>query len=176
MPNKIFTPAILTIVTLAFLVPFLNKAFHMDDPLFLWAAKHIQNNPADFYGFSVNWSGQEKPMYRVMKNPPLTSYYIAAAATLFGFSEMALHTAFLLPAVATILGTYYLARYLTAKPALAAVLTLLTPAFLVSSTNVMCDTMMLSLWVWAIFFWIRGIKNNHNLDLFFSALLIAICA
>jgi 4-amino-4-deoxy-L-arabinose transferase-like glycosyltransferase len=175
MSNKLFTPAIIVIVTLAFLAPFLNKAFHMDDPLFLWAAKHIQNNPADFYGFSVNWYGNERPMYWVMKNPPLTSYYIAAATSVLGFSEMVLHTAFLLPAVASILGTYYLARHLTAKPALAAVLTLLTPAFLVSSTNIMCDTMMLSFWVWAIFLWIRGIKNNNHPDLFFSSVLIAIC-
>jgi 4-amino-4-deoxy-L-arabinose transferase-like glycosyltransferase len=175
MSKKLFTPVIIAFVTLAFLAPFLNKAFHMDDPLFLWAAKHIQNNPADFYGFSVNWYGNERPMYWVMQNPPLTSYYIAAAAAVSGFSEMALHTAFLLPAIASILGTYYLARHLTTKPALAAVLTLLTPAFLVSSTNIMCDTMMLSFWVWAIFLWIRGIKNNNHPDLFFSSVLIAIC-
>jgi 4-amino-4-deoxy-L-arabinose transferase-like glycosyltransferase len=169
-------PVMLVVVTAACLAPFINKPFHIDDPLFLWTAKQIQSKPAVFYGFSVNWYGYEEPMYRVMKNPPLTSYYIAAAASVLGFSEAALHTAFLLPAAAAILGTYYLARRFTAKPALAALSTLLTPAFLVSSTNIMCDTMMLAFWVWAIFLWVRGTNNNDRLCLFCSAVLIALCA
>ena len=33
-------PAIIVaVVTILCLVPFVNKAFHIDDPLFLWAAK-----------------------------------------------------------------------------------------------------------------------------------------
>jgi len=43
-----------------------------------------------------------------------------------------------------------------AAMALAAVL---TPVFLVSSTNVMCDTMMLCFWVWAIVYWRRGLER-----------------
>jgi 4-amino-4-deoxy-L-arabinose transferase-like glycosyltransferase len=176
MLTKSSTPIIPLIVAVVCLVPFVNKAFHMDDPLFLWTAKQIQSKPADFYGFSVNWYGREMPMAEVMKNPPLASYYIAMVASLFGFSETALHIAFLVPAVGAVLGTYYLARRLSPQPALAAVLMLLTPAFLVSSTNVMCDTMMLALWIWAVFLWVRGIKTDSNLNLFFAAFLIAICA
>ncbi len=50
-------------------------------------------------------------MWRVTENPPLASYYLALAAGIFGWSEIALHFAFLLPALAVILGTHRLARH-----------------------------------------------------------------
>jgi 4-amino-4-deoxy-L-arabinose transferase-like glycosyltransferase len=92
------------------LLPFVNKAFHIDDPLFLWSARHILTEPLDFYGYSANWYGTMMPMAKIMQNPPLTSYYIALIARVFGWSEIALHLAFLLPAMLAAIGTYYLAR------------------------------------------------------------------
>jgi len=153
-----------------------DKAFHIDDPLFIWAAKQIQTAPADFYGFSVNWYGWDMPMAEVTKNPPGTCYDIALVASLFGWSEVALHVAFLIPAVAAALGTYYLARQFCSRPAIAALASVLTPGFLVSSTNIMCDTMMLAFWVWSVFLWVRGTVENKHLSLFFAAVLVAICA
>ena len=52
---------LVTFITICYL-PFMNKAFHIDDPLFIWAAKHIQSNPFDPYAFNVNWYGGEMPM------------------------------------------------------------------------------------------------------------------
>ena len=69
-------------------VPFLGRAFHMDDPLFLWAAKHIQTNPAHPYDFIVNWYGVEQPMSIVMENPPLASYFLALVGLLIGLSAL----------------------------------------------------------------------------------------
>jgi 4-amino-4-deoxy-L-arabinose transferase-like glycosyltransferase len=169
-------PIIVAVITILCLALFLNKAFHIDDPLFLWTAKQIQTNPTDFYGFSVNWYSLVTPMVMVTKNPPLTSYYIALIASLFGWSEVAMHLAFLVPAVAAALGTYYLAQRLCTRPVLAALAAVLTPGFLVSSTNIMCDTMMLAFWVWAVFLWMRGIEKNDFSNLFFAAVLIAVCA
>jgi hypothetical protein len=111
MMNRVHLPAfIVAAVTVICLVPFVNKAFHVDDPLFLWAAKHIQTHPADFYGFEVNWDGVISPISKIAQNPPLASYYIAFITLLFGWSEIALHTAFIVPAAAAAVGTYYLAR------------------------------------------------------------------
>ncbi|MHC4395009.1 MAG: ArnT family glycosyltransferase [Planctomycetota bacterium] len=157
-------------------VPFLDKAFNVDEPVFIEAAKQIQSNPVDFYGFTFNWYGAEMPMSQITKNPPLTSYYIAMVALLFGWSEMVLHLAFLVPAAAVALGTYHLAKQFCSKPALAAIITVLTPGFLISSTTVMCDTMMLAFWLWAVVLWVGGIKQNKKSALLFSALLMAACA
>jgi len=177
-PKRIVTSPLLwlTIACLACLLPFLDKAFHIDDTLFLYAAKHIQEDPVSFYRFAVNWYGTADPMWEVMQNPPLASYYIALVAAIFGWSEPALHFAFLLPAVAAIWGTYRLAEQFCTRPLLASLATLLTPAFLVSSTNVMCDTMTLCFWVWAVVFWERGLRRRQMVLLILSALLICLAA
>jgi 4-amino-4-deoxy-L-arabinose transferase-like glycosyltransferase len=167
---------ILSGVTLLCLVPFVNKAFHIDDTLFIAAAKQIQSNPANFYGFNINWYGVEEPMANITKNPPLTCYYIALVAKLFGWSEVALHMAFLVPALAVVLGSFYLAKQFCSHPVLAVMAGVLTPVFLVSSTNVMCDTMMLAFWVWAVAGWVWGMDKNQWSALLVSAVLIAVCA
>jgi 4-amino-4-deoxy-L-arabinose transferase-like glycosyltransferase len=156
--------------------PFLGKAYHIDDPLFLWSAKQILAHPTDFYRFSVNWYGPEMPAYLVIKNPPLASYYIAAVAHLFGWQELFLHCSFLFPAIVAVVGAYRLARYFCSSPLLAASITAVTPLFMVSSTTVMCDVMMLSLWIWALEFWILGITRNKHYMLYVASFTAALCA
>ena len=174
--RKFIEVAVVCVVTIVCLIPFVGKAFHIDDPLFIWSAKQIQSNPADFYGFAVNWYSEEMSMAEVTKNPPMACYYIALVGLLFGWSEVVLHIAFLVPAVAAALGTYYLARQFCSRPVPAALAAVLTPVFLVSSTNIMCDTMMLAFWVWAVVLWMRGLESGKHLLLFLGAVLIAVCA
>ena len=167
---------VLALLTSALLIPFSGKAFHMDDTLFLKAAHQIITYPFNPYGFTVNWYMLGKPMAEVMKNPPLASYYIAAVASLFGLSEVALHLAFLPFAIAVIIGIYTLARHIGAPPVFAALAFLTSPLFLVSSTNIMCDTMMLALFVWGIALWVDGVKGNSNLRLVSAAFLVTLAA
>jgi 4-amino-4-deoxy-L-arabinose transferase-like glycosyltransferase len=164
----------LTLVVVAALGPFLAKPFNLDDPLFLWVAKQIQAHPGDPFGFEVNWYGTESPMWVATDNPPLTSYYIALAAAVLGWSEPALHCAFLLPALAVVCGTYRLARRYCDWPALAAVATLIAPAFWVSGTTVMCDVMMLGFWVWAVVFWVEGLDCRDYGKLTAAGLLMGL--
>jgi ribose/xylose/arabinose/galactoside ABC-type transport system permease subunit len=99
--------------------------------LFIWSAKQIQIDPIDFYGFTVNWYGTEMPMVQVTENPPGACYYIAMVGRLFGWSEIVLHTAFLIPAAVATLGMYYLAKQFCSQPVLATLAAVFTPAFLV---------------------------------------------
>lgn len=168
-----FPVLLLTAVTIACLAPFLNKAFHIDDPLFVWCARHIQSHPFDFYGFNVNWEGHEEPMSAITQNPPLAAYYLALAGSLFGWSEVALHAACLLPALAAVLGTFFLARNFCSHPLWAALIVATAPVFLLSGTSVMCDMLMLALWVWSLFFWLEGLKEAKGSKMCLAALIIA---
>lgn len=150
----------LALVTVAALLPFLDKAFHVDDPLFLMVARRVATHPADPFGFEVNWYGAAQPMWQITQNPPLGGWAIAAAAALFGWSERALHGAFLLPAIAVVVATARLARRCGAPAPLAGLATLLTPVFLVSATTLMCDLPMLALWLAAVLAWMRGIDRD----------------
>jgi 4-amino-4-deoxy-L-arabinose transferase-like glycosyltransferase len=174
--QRFWAPGVLAVATVACLAPFITKAYCIDDPLFLWAARHIQSHPGDFFAFDVNWEGYLQPMYDNTKNPPLGCYYIALAALLVGWSEPALHAAFLLPAIGAIWGTWTIARPMCRQPLAAALATLVSPVFLVSSTNVMCDTLALCSFVWAIAIWRKGLDTSKSGWLVLSALLVAVSA
>jgi 4-amino-4-deoxy-L-arabinose transferase-like glycosyltransferase len=174
--TKLRSPILLTVLVLICLIPFLGKPFHIDDPLFVWAGKQIAQHPGDPYGFTVTWYTAPEPMSEVTENPPLAAYYLAAVGAMLGWSEAALHGAFLLPALGAILGTYFLARKLTRWPLLAGAATLAAPGFLASSSTVMCDTMMVALWILAILFWLEGLERKRPALLALSGLLIALCA
>ncbi|MBW7957925.1 MAG: glycosyltransferase family 39 protein [Deltaproteobacteria bacterium] len=158
------------------LLPFIDKAFHIDDTLFVWTARQILESPWDFYGFNGNWWSYESAAHDFIKNPPLTSYYMALIALFTGFSERALHIAFLVPALFAALGAYALALRFTKMPLAAALAAVATPAFLVSSTSLMCDVMLLAFWNWAMVFWIRGLDRDRGLDLAIGGVLIALAA
>jgi 4-amino-4-deoxy-L-arabinose transferase-like glycosyltransferase len=168
--------AILVIVTLACLLPFADKALHIDDPLFVWAGRHMQTRWWDPYGFDVNWYGWAMPMHEVTKNPPLACAFIALIISIFGENEFALHIGFLFQAIAVVLGTYALARRLCDHPLHAALATLFTPVFVISSTTLMCDVLMVALWIWAVVSWIRGLEENRPLMLVLGALLVGACS
>jgi len=159
------------VAVIAVLAPFLNKAFHIDDPLFLWIGQQIAHHPDDPYGFAANWYVTSQPMFLIMQNPPLSSYYMALAANFVGWSEPAMHGTFLLPAVAAVLGTFFLARRLCNAPLLAGLLLLFTPVFLVSATAVMCDVWLLALWVWSIQCWMRAFDRNSTWLFLLAAIL-----
>src|SRR5205814_2387290 len=105
-----------------------------------------------------------------MQRPPLSSYSISLIASFLGWGEPPMHGAFLVPAVAAVLGTSFLARRLSGSPLLAALLLLFTPVFLVSATGVMCDVWLLALWVWSIECWLRGLERNTSWLLLLSAI------
>ena len=93
-------------------------------------------------------------------NPPLMSYFLAGVASLFGWSEIVLHLACLVVAFLAALGIYSLAQMWCQRPLLATVVAIFTPAFLVSSTTLMCDVMMLGFWIWAIVLWERALGSR----------------
>ncbi len=155
------------------LVPYANKAFHIDDPLFIWTAEHIRTDPFNFFNFNINWNGMVMPMWTRTQNPPLASYYLAAASYFVGWREAAVHLAFLIPALGVVAGTYFLAREFCSKPVLATIIGLASPVFLLSSTTIMSDVLMLCFWVWSVHFWVSGTKERRPMKLFIASILIS---
>jgi len=167
--------------TVACLLPFVGKPFHIDDPVYLWVARHIQSHPLDFYGFTANWHGAVQGMAEINKNPPLASFFLAAAAALVGWSEAALHTAMLIPAVALVLGVQALSHRLAppgtgSAARLVALLLLTLPVFVVSATSLMADVPAAALWCWAVVLWLRGLEERRLGWLLASAVLVTACA
>ena len=164
----------LALAVVGLLGPFLDKPFHIDDPLFIRVAQHIWAQPLDPFGFSINWYGAPCPMWDATENPPVACYFLALVGGALGWSEVALHLAFLLPALAVGFGTYRLAKMFCRQPLFAALATVVMPAFVVSGTTLMCDMLMLAFWTWAMVFWLEGLKENRGGKLLFAALLMTL--
>jgi 4-amino-4-deoxy-L-arabinose transferase-like glycosyltransferase len=165
---------VLGVAVLLCTLPFLGKALHIDDPMYLWAAQQITHSPLDFYGFEVNWHGFGESMYEANKNPPLVSFYLAAVGTLLGWSERALHLGMLLPTLTLILAVYGLGRRLTQSPLAAALGTLAMPVVLVSATTLMSDVLMLAIWCLALWLWLEGLDRGRSHWLIGAALLMGL--
>jgi len=153
---------VLGIILIGCLAPFADKAIQTDDALFVWAGQWIQKHPTDFFGGTINWWGSAIPTWEANMNPPQMSYFLAGVASLFGWNEIPLHLACLLPAFAAAAGIYALSKMWTEKPLLATVIAIITPAFLVSSTTLMCDMLMLSFWIWALVWYERALGNESS--------------
>ena len=151
---------VIAVILLAGLGPFLNKAIHVDDPLFLWTGQWIQRHPIDFFGFNVNWWASTLPMWKANYNPPVMSYFLAGVASLLGWHEIVLHLACLVVAFMAAVGIYSLARMWCERPLLATVVAIFTPVFLVCSTTLMCDVLMMTFWVWALVLWERALVSE----------------
>ncbi len=153
--------------------PFINKAVHTDDALFVWSAEWIQGHPLDFLGGQVNWWMSATPMWVANWNPPLMSYFLAGVAALFGWHETVLHLACLAIAFMAATGIYSLAQMWCDRPLLATVVAIFTPAFLVSSTTLMSDVLMLTFWIWALVLWERALASEKCWWRFVSAGVLA---
>ena len=141
--------------------PFVDKAVHIDDPLFVWTAQHLQRQPGNFYAFPVNWTGQTVPMSVQNWNPPATAYGFAGVAAIFGWGEIYLHGAILLLAFAALAGTYQLAKIWCGRPLLATLIALAMPVSMVSATTLMCDVPMLACWIWSVVLWERALAGGR---------------
>ena len=142
--------------------PFVNKAIHVDDMLFVRAGEWIQQHPINFFGSEVNIWKSTIPMWMANYNPPLMSYFLAGVASLFGWHEIVLHLACLAVAFSASVGIYSLAQRWCERPLLATLIAMVTPAFLVSSTTLMCDVLMLTFWIWALVYWERALTSNEH--------------
>lgn len=146
--------AVVLVLALLALAPFLAKPWFTDDPLVLRSAEAVLADPLRPYAATTNWFGETRALADTTFNPPLLAYVLAPVVAAFGASEVALHTVLLAPALLALAATWRLARRWCTRPALAAILLLASPAFLVSATSVMPDVTFVAALLWALERWI----------------------
>lgn len=137
-------------------LPFAGKPYQADDHVFIWVAEQIAKSPLDFFGFEVDYGVEKVPIHMVNHNPPAVSYWLALIGLLTNWNIVALHLGMLLFAGLAALGIFELARDHDLPAGWAAALSVLTPAFLISSSTLMTDTPLLSCYVWAVVAWRRA--------------------
>lgn len=159
--------AIVAVIALASTIPFLNKAFHIDDVLYLRIADQIVRTPLDPYGYReqtpILWDsldGTPATLFETDFNPPLWKYALAGMTLLVGHVEWKLH---LLPMLVVLLGAwgiYRVSRRITRRPLWCTVMVILAPFFW-PGQNLMLEVPSLCLVAWGLDFFVRGWETRR---------------
>lgn len=156
-----FAWAGLLLLTAALTLPFLGKAFHIDDTFYLRVTQNIVDDPRDPYAGEIDWWHRPRPIWEGDSNPPLLNYALAPVLAHFGASEVALHAAMAPFVLAFVIGMWTLARRFTTAPgwtlAFAA-----TSTGIVVSGNIMRDVPAAALATAAIAAFVTGSDRSNR--------------
>ncbi|MHB1326378.1 MAG: ArnT family glycosyltransferase [Thermoleophilia bacterium] len=166
--------ALLIFVAGAITLPFIFKAFHMDDTFFVWLAEAKLKDPLALGLPDHGYEGNFFPLYLDTHPPLLTSFLSLLIWISGGASEVVLHIGFIIfPALAAV-SMFFLARRFTASPLAAALLLIVSPGFMVMSESIMTDVPALSFWLAAIASFVYAVDREDNRLLVLSAFFISL--
>lgn len=143
-------PVGLVVLWLLLQLPFLSSAFRVDEPNIIRIAEQIASNPADPYGFRINWGGIEEDAFHILANPPGVPYWLALWGTTMGWSEWVLRASLLPFGVIALLAFAFLAREFELDQRLAVLLMIASPAFFLGAQVVMPDVAMFAAFMAAL--------------------------
>lgn len=179
-PRKHILPLLLGIGLFAvFFLPFLGKAFHIDDSFFIDSAGLIGWNPIEASPADYPYKGVVIRRYLPYEasHPFLLPYMMKVVRAAFGESEIAMHAAFLifplmaLTALAKL--TSLLFPAVGRKALLAPLFLMAVPAFLVNAHNVMADVPTLALFLTSLFWYISAIEKERALHAFVGSIFLS---
>ena len=149
-------------------LPFVNKAFHIDDFPFIMFSRMIGWNPFQAMPIDYDYIGVVLPQFLPYDttHPILVPYFIKIVTALFGENEVALHLAFMIfPLIALFslmkLNTVLFPGARRTAVILAAFFCTL-PAFLVNAETVMTDVPTLTFLLLAMAGFFDGLENGSR--------------
>ncbi|MBD3267503.1 hypothetical protein GF373_12620 [bacterium] len=160
---------LIVLVVLITCVPFLDKAYHIDDTFVLAITENIIENPLDPMGGDIDWTGETKPILTTTTNPPFISYYLAPFALLSDYNEIVLHAGMMLFILLYGLGAYALTKRFSQGSLFPVLFVLTSPAVMVSG-NVMRDTPALGLATLGLALFIYGVDSERRPYLFLGSI------
>ncbi len=199
-PGSCGKPHLVTWLTLLAIIvattgPFLTKAFHIDDPLYIAVARQILRRPWDPYGAELIWEERPELLFDADFNPPLWNYLMAAVLVWSGEPEVrvqarpglttegmrisvsrrpeiCLHLLESLFVALALVALFLLARRLCRWPLTATALVAFSPALL-PGQNVMLEGPTLAFWLWATVAYLRAFETNSFRYVHLAGLLAA---
>ncbi|MCK5379063.1 MAG: glycosyltransferase family 39 protein [Acidobacteria bacterium] len=125
-------------------LPFLNKAFTIDDTPVLTVAQQITVDPLRPFSCEINWRNDPEPMFEVTTNPPMLSYVLAPLVAGWGLNEVILHIPMVVFLLILAVAMVALSVRFTSGSLWPLLFVLSTPAVVVSS-NLMRDVPAMAL-------------------------------
>lgn len=171
MNNKKDTREIVLIVCFVLLItiPFIFKAYHIDDTAYIAVANQIINDPLEPYSFNFDWTS-ETGLATHISNPPLISYYLAVFILFFGETEWILHISMIIFPIIAALSFFCISKFYIKKQLYAVLLMVSSVSFVVMSHDLMLDVPFLSFFLISIALFIYGIEKDNDLLLLFGSI------
>jgi hypothetical protein len=165
------------LVPLFLALPFLQRAYFVDDSYFVEIASWLKDHPGQPYHFHADDAGPqnrgwEENGFVRMVNPLLHHYYLAGLLKIGGEREWFLRLGCVLLVCFSALFVYELARRFTSYPEWATILVLLTPAYWLTSYSLLIDSTAAFFFLGALYFFIRGAESDSSGKLIISGLLM----
>lgn len=177
MMNSFTTRPALFLLCLLLFLPFLGKAFHIDDAGFLELARMVDWNPLRTAAEAAGGTGDPRSLPYGATHTVLMPYLVKVLAGLFGEREVPLHAAFLLFPLAALAALIALfERWYPASPRRTFGMVLLfasIPAFLVSGQSIMADVPTLACLLASLLAFERSFGTDRRAPALLGGLLLA---
>ena len=173
--------------TIAPLLLFIQKPFHIDDSAFLEVAENILQHPLDPYHGAVALVDNDYHVFRTnnikpntfesMSHPPLVPYVMAAVIKSYGkVSEIPLHVVFMIFPIAAAFASLSLAERFTKIPYVAVLFFVVSPIFVVNAQNLMTDVPTIAFVLSSIAAFIQGIDKQRRSLIIVAGLLAGLAS
>lgn len=170
---------LLTALVLLTSLPFVGRAYFVDDYYFVAMAKGILQRPFRPYDFvsddagpqNKGWEPGQKPR---MVNPPLFHYFLAGAIALFGDTPWKLRVFGLIFPIVSVCCTYFLGKRFVDHPLAATSLLAITPAFWLTSLSLLIDSALLAFFLTSLLFFMKGHEQRSLPLLFLSGICMGL--
>lgn len=146
--------------TLLTLVPFQDKAFHVDEPFFIAAAEASRGSAAAALRSGATEQEAASAWPQINNNPPMIVVLLRAAIGLLGAGERALRLAFLPFDLLAALALYLLAGRFLKKPLLPVLTVLACPAYLINVGHLMAEKLALGFAAAGLYAFVRGVDDS----------------
>ncbi len=151
-------------------LPFLNKAFTIDDTPVLTVASQITVDPLRPFSCDINWGNDPEPMFETTTNPPLLSYVLAPLVAVWGLNEVVLHIPMVVFLLILAVAMVALSVRFTSGSLWPLLFVLSTPAVVVSS-NLMRDVPAMALATASVAAFVWGSDRRERRLLALGAML-----
>lgn len=165
---------ILVFVTIVSMSPFLKKAVHIDDGVYLDFAQRL-SDLKNFYTAPYDWLGTRHENIFGFTHPPLIPAFDFVISKMFpGATEAAFHTVYLAFTIGAVVFTYLFCLRFSSQAFLIALATLFSPTFFVQAQSLMTDTPLYCFLAGSLFFYTRAVDTGNKASLVCAILLFTL--
>ncbi|MBI5211413.1 MAG: glycosyltransferase family 39 protein [Elusimicrobia bacterium] len=147
--------------TVLLLAPSLGKAYTIDEPYFLLAARHILRDPLHPGAALINWYGEPVALWRNHPYPPLLQYILAAGIKATGGAEWPMRLLMFPFDLGAAAALYLLAARFLARPLLPTLIALACPAYAINMQLLMAEKWVGALGFLGLYALVRGVEDDR---------------